>query len=158
MLAGWHVQRGGSTALEHFTGLPVQAKEILEEMGFGGTTVVVGGATIAGFFAAACSLPFDYVKTQMQKMKPDPVTGAVPYTVSLVWWGALPVMQTLLWENGVQAWVALLGRLLQLWRVVLTRPYLITTYRTACRTLLIVQSRRCEARVLWDFTLGSQLM
>ncbi|KAI3434506.1 hypothetical protein D9Q98_002580 [Chlorella vulgaris] len=60
-----------------------QAKEILEEMGFGGTTVVVGGATIAGFFAAACSLPFDYVKTQMQKMKPDPVTGAVPYTNSI---------------------------------------------------------------------------
>lgn len=52
-------------------------------MGFakGGTTVVVGGATIAGFFAAACSLPFDYVKTQMQKMKPDPVTGEVPFKV-----------------------------------------------------------------------------
>lgn len=31
---------------------------MLEEMGFakGGTAVVVGGATIAGFFAAACSL------------------------------------------------------------------------------------------------------
>lgn len=50
-------------------------------MGFGGTPVVVGGATIAGFFAAACSLPFDYVKTQMQKMKPDPITGEVPYKV-----------------------------------------------------------------------------
>jgi solute carrier family 25 oxoglutarate transporter 11 len=78
-------------------------------MGFGGTAVVVGGATIAGFFAAACSLPFDYVKTQMQKMKPDPVTGAVPYTVSLVWWGVLPVMQTLLWKErcagtGCRAW------------------------------------------------------
>lgn len=62
-----------------------QAKEMLEDMGFvkGGTAVVVGGATIAGFFAAACSLPFDYVKTQMQKMKPDPVTGAVPYKSSI---------------------------------------------------------------------------
>jgi solute carrier family 25 oxoglutarate transporter 11 len=50
-------------------------------MGFGGTTVVVGGATIAGFFAAACSLPFDYVKTQMQKMKPDPTTGELPFKV-----------------------------------------------------------------------------
>lgn len=26
--------------------------------------------------------PFDYVKTQMQKMKPDPVTGELPYSVS----------------------------------------------------------------------------
>ncbi|EFN51826.1 hypothetical protein CHLNCDRAFT_56352 [Chlorella variabilis] len=60
-----------------------QAKEILEDMGFGGTPVVVGGATIAGFFAAACSLPFDYVKTQMQKMKPDPITGEVPYKSSM---------------------------------------------------------------------------
>lgn len=62
---------------------PPQAKEMLEDMGFakGGTTVVVGGATIAGFFAAACSLPFDYVKTQMQKMKPDPVTGELPFKV-----------------------------------------------------------------------------
>ena len=60
-----------------------QAKEMLVDMGFakGSTGVVIGGATIAGFFAAACSLPFDFVKTQMQKMKPDPVTGAVPYTV-----------------------------------------------------------------------------
>ena len=65
-------------------------------MGFakGGTAVVVGGATIAGFFAAACSLPFDYVKTQMQKMKPDPVTGELPYKVGELapswqrsWWG-----------------------------------------------------------------------
>ncbi|KAL4450703.1 hypothetical protein ABPG77_001059 [Micractinium sp. CCAP 211/92] len=62
-----------------------QAKEMLEDMGFakGGTTVVVGGATIAGFFAAACSLPFDYVKTQMQKMKPDPVTGELPFKSSM---------------------------------------------------------------------------
>lgn len=52
-------------------------------MGFakGGTAVVIGGATIAGFFASACSLPFDYVKTQMQKMKPDPVTGELPFNV-----------------------------------------------------------------------------
>lgn len=62
----------------------LQAKEMLEDMGFakGGTAVVVGGATIAGFFAAACSLPFDYVKTQMQKMKPDPITGELPFSVS----------------------------------------------------------------------------
>ena len=36
---------------------------MLEKAGFekGGQAVVLGGATIAGFFAAACSLPFDFV-------------------------------------------------------------------------------------------------
>ena len=33
---------------------------------------------IAGFFAAACSLPFDFVKTRIQRMKPD-AQGKVPY-------------------------------------------------------------------------------
>ena len=93
---------------------------MLEDLGFqkGGNSVVLGGAIIAGFFAAACrraplrlrrrgglravfgsapphanpapprpllvrSLPFDYVKTQMQKMKPDPVTGQMPYSSSM---------------------------------------------------------------------------
>jgi solute carrier family 25 oxoglutarate transporter 11 len=40
---------------------------------------VFGASAIAGFFASAFSLPFDYVKTQMQKMKPDPVTGQMPF-------------------------------------------------------------------------------
>ena len=58
-----------------------QAKEMLEDFGFpkGGNMVIIGGATIAGFFASACSLPFDYVKTQMQKMQPD-AAGKMPYT------------------------------------------------------------------------------
>merc|ERR1719203_2149830 len=30
---------------------------------------------IAGFFASFFSLPFDFVKTMMQKQKPDPVSG-----------------------------------------------------------------------------------
>ena len=41
-----------------------------------------GASTISGFFAAACSLPFDYVKTQIQKMQPD-AEGKLPYFVSL---------------------------------------------------------------------------
>ena len=41
-----------------------------------------GASTISGFFAAACSLPFDYVKTQIQKMQPD-AEGKLPYSVSL---------------------------------------------------------------------------
>ncbi|GFQ04991.1 mitochondrial dicarboxylate/tricarboxylate transporter dtc [Phtheirospermum japonicum] len=39
-------------------------------------------STVSGFFAAACSLPFDYVKTQIQKMQPD-AEGKYPYTGSL---------------------------------------------------------------------------
>ena len=41
-----------------------------------------GASTVSGFFAAACSLPFDYVKTQIQKMQPD-AQGKYPYTGSL---------------------------------------------------------------------------
>lgn len=53
---------------------------MLEGAGFpkGGNSVVLGGATIAGFFAAACSLPFDFVKTRIQKMEPGP-DGKFPY-------------------------------------------------------------------------------
>jgi len=36
-------------------------------------------ALTAGFFAAACSLPMDMVKTRMQKMRPD-AQGNVPYS------------------------------------------------------------------------------
>ncbi len=45
-----------------------QAKELLEEAGFekNSQAVVLGGALIAGFFASACSLPFDFVKTRIQ--------------------------------------------------------------------------------------------
>lgn len=41
-----------------------------------------GASSVSGFFAAACSLPFDYVKTQIQKMQPD-AEGKYPYTGSL---------------------------------------------------------------------------
>ncbi|KAH9740581.1 mitochondrial dicarboxylate/tricarboxylate transporter dtc [Citrus sinensis] len=39
-------------------------------------------STVSGFFASACSLPFDYVKTQIQKMQPD-AQGKYPYTGSM---------------------------------------------------------------------------
>jgi solute carrier family 25 oxoglutarate transporter 11 len=57
-----------------------QAKEMIEAAGFekGGSAAVLGGATIAGFFASACSLPFDFVKTRLQKMTPNP-DGTMPY-------------------------------------------------------------------------------
>ena len=61
-----------------------QAKEVLESLGLkkGSPPVILGSAMIAGFFASVCSLPFDYVKTQMQKMKPD-ANGMVPYTSAM---------------------------------------------------------------------------
>lgn len=60
---------------------PVQAKEVLLELGCrpGGPAVVWGSASLAGLAAAACSLPFDFVKTQMQRQKLDPATGRLPY-------------------------------------------------------------------------------
>lgn len=35
-------------------------------------------ALSAGFFASACSLPFDFVKTRIQKMSRNP-DGTMPY-------------------------------------------------------------------------------
>jgi len=56
-----------------------QAKEILQDAGAPGAVPVIGGSLIAGFASAFFSLPFDFVKTQIQKMKPDPVTGEMPF-------------------------------------------------------------------------------
>merc|ERR1711972_691634 len=56
-----------------------QGKEMLQAAGAPETVQVFGASAIAGFFASFFSLPFDFVKTQVQKMKPDPVTGEVPF-------------------------------------------------------------------------------
>eukprot|EP00850_Spirogloea_muscicola_P022814 SM000313S11964 [mRNA] locus=s313:51519:53652:+ [translate_table: standard] len=53
-----------------------------DNLGTGEITTVIGASSISGFFAAACSLPFDYVKTQIQKMQPGP-DGKLPYSGSL---------------------------------------------------------------------------
>ncbi|KAK9725651.1 hypothetical protein RND81_05G159900 [Saponaria officinalis] len=53
-----------------------------DSVGLGEASTVVGASAVSGFFAAACSLPFDYVKTQIQKMQPD-ASGKYPYTGSL---------------------------------------------------------------------------
>jgi len=57
-----------------------QAKQVLEGAGCakGGAVVVFGASAIAGFFASAFSLPFDFVKTQVQNMKPDK-DGKMPF-------------------------------------------------------------------------------
>merc|ERR1712014_36365 len=56
-----------------------QAKEMLVSAGAPAGVQVFGASAIAGFFASFFSLPFDFVKTQIQKMKPDPVTGEMPF-------------------------------------------------------------------------------
>ncbi|MCD7457318.1 hypothetical protein HAX54_034867 [Datura stramonium] len=52
-----------------------------DNLGMGEAATVVGASSVSGFFAAACSLPFDYVKTQIQKMQPD-AEGKLPYSGS----------------------------------------------------------------------------
>merc|ERR1712151_1342068 len=56
-----------------------QGKEMLQQAGASPGVQVFGASAIAGFFASFFSLPFDFVKTQIQKMKPDPVTGEMPF-------------------------------------------------------------------------------
>jgi len=58
-----------------------KAKDQLAAMGFakGGNVQVFGAALAGGFFGSVFSLPFDFVKTQLQKMKPDPKTGEMPF-------------------------------------------------------------------------------
>jgi len=59
------------------------AKDALAGAGVTGAPQVFGASAIAGFFASFFSLPFDFVKTQMQKQKPDPVTGELMYKSAL---------------------------------------------------------------------------
>ena len=47
--------------------------------GLGETSIAMGPNAVSGFFASAFSLPFDYVKTQIQKMQPD-ASGKYLYT------------------------------------------------------------------------------
>ncbi|KAI3956852.1 hypothetical protein MKX01_000886 [Papaver californicum] len=60
-----------------------QSVELFRDtIGLSEASTVVGASAVSGFFAAACSLPFDYVKTQIQKMQPD-AHGSYPYSGSL---------------------------------------------------------------------------
>jgi solute carrier family 25 oxoglutarate transporter 11 len=59
-----------------------QSKEMIDEMvgQQGSRSGIAGGSMISGIVGAVFSLPFDYVKTQIQRMKPDAVTGALPFS------------------------------------------------------------------------------
>jgi len=58
------------------------AKDALGSAGVTGAPQVFGASAIAGFFASFFSLPFDFVKSQMQSQKPGP-TGELPYKSSI---------------------------------------------------------------------------
>lgn len=55
-----------------------QAKEMLTDAGITGMQRTLGASAIAGFLASFMSLPFDFVKTQLQKQQPLP-DGTMPY-------------------------------------------------------------------------------
>merc|ERR1712014_154697 len=55
------------------------AKDALGSAGVTGAPQVFGASAIASFF----SLPFDFVKSQMQSQKPCPTTGELPYKSSI---------------------------------------------------------------------------
>merc|ERR1712083_1217979 len=57
-------------------------KDLLKSAGVTGAPQTFGASAIAGFFASAFSLPFDFVKTQVQKQKPD-ANGVLPYKGSV---------------------------------------------------------------------------
>mmetsp|Transcript_1071 Transcript_1071/g.3227 ORF Transcript_1071/g.3227 Transcript_1071/m.3227 type:complete len:297 (-) Transcript_1071:390-1280(-) len=62
-----------------------QIKEMfVDRLGYSKTdqTTVVGAALCAGIVGATFSLPFDFIKTRMQKMQPLP-DGTMPYSSSL---------------------------------------------------------------------------
>ncbi|KAF9607954.1 hypothetical protein IFM89_003874 [Coptis chinensis] len=53
-----------------------------DTFGLGEASTIIGASLCFRFLNPTCSLPFDYVKTQIQKMQPD-ATGKYPYTGSL---------------------------------------------------------------------------
>eukprot|EP00474_Spongospora_subterranea_P008797 CRZ09255.1 hypothetical protein [Spongospora subterranea] len=56
-----------------------QSKEMIEAKFGKNATSTFAASAVAGFFASFMSLPFDFVKTRIQKMKPD-AQGKVPYS------------------------------------------------------------------------------
>eukprot|EP00920_Eleutheroschizon_duboscqi_P031658 GHVT01076307.1.p1 GENE.GHVT01076307.1~~GHVT01076307.1.p1 ORF type:complete len:224 (+),score=16.18 GHVT01076307.1:178-849(+) len=56
------------------------AKEALKDRLGDGPSCLVSSAALSGLAAVTLSLPFDFIKTRIQRMKADPVTGKVPYS------------------------------------------------------------------------------
>ncbi|XP_057743613.1 mitochondrial dicarboxylate/tricarboxylate transporter DTC-like [Arachis stenosperma] len=64
-----------------FSGYPPSFRYLKDSLGFGVTTSMIGAGVISSFIGCALSLPFDYVRTQLQTMQPD-AYGKYPYTGS----------------------------------------------------------------------------
>ena len=56
-----------------------EAKDYLTKIWGPGMRTTFCATFISGFFTATCSLPFDNMKTKIQKQKADKVTGKLPY-------------------------------------------------------------------------------
>ncbi|KAG8460332.1 hypothetical protein KFE25_011823 [Diacronema lutheri] len=82
-----------------------QAKEAIDELvGQKDSRVGIAGASLlSGVVGSVFSLPFDYVKTQIQRMKPDPTSGELPFS------GALQCFTKTLAEHGPLRFYAGLG-------------------------------------------------
>merc|ERR1719487_1970101 len=80
LMAGWIPTSTRAMALNFgMLAFNASSKDVLKSYGVSGAPLTFGASAIAGFFASFFSLPFDFVKTQMQKQKPDPVTGELQY-------------------------------------------------------------------------------
>ena len=68
--------------MEMFASYDQSVEFFKDFLGLGETSTAMGPNVVSGFFASAFSLPFDYVKTQIQRMQPD-ASGKYLYTSSL---------------------------------------------------------------------------
>jgi len=84
LMAGWLPTSTRAMALNFgMLAFNASSKDLLSKQGVTGLPLTFGASAIAGFFASFFSLPFDFVKTQMQKQKPDPVTGELQFKSAL---------------------------------------------------------------------------
>jgi len=56
-----------------------EAKKWFARAGVTGDTQIAGSALCGGLASSVFGMPFDYVKTQMQRQRADPKTGVLPY-------------------------------------------------------------------------------
>merc|ERR1712129_549477 len=80
LMAGWLPTSTRAMALNFgMLAFNASSKDLLKSQGVSGAPLTFWASAIAGFFASFFSLPFDFVKTQMRKQKPDPVTGELQF-------------------------------------------------------------------------------
>lgn len=60
-----------------------EAKKGLEHVGIGGNPQILLAGVVGGLASSFFGMPFDFVKTQMQKQTPDVKTGELPYRSAL---------------------------------------------------------------------------